>query len=106
MTNQPEIFIVEASQPSVEINAGVNVELQVVEPAPASVLEVSVPGPQGPTGPEGPTGPPGPSSLSGLDDVDLSGKTNGSVLYYSAAIGKVVADDINTLVTLTDGGNF
>lgn len=71
------------------------VELQV--PAQPAVVEVVTPGPQG---------PPGPSTLSGLSDVDTTGKVNQSVLYYDADSGQWKGDDINTVVTITDGGNW
>lgn len=45
-------------------------------------------------------------ALSGLTDVDVSGKTNGSVLVYDGNSQKFVANSSSTLTTLTDGGNF
>jgi hypothetical protein len=44
--------------------------------------------------------------LQDLTDVLATNKTNGSVLIYDAATSKFVADDVNTKITLTDGGNF
>jgi hypothetical protein len=44
--------------------------------------------------------------LQDLTDVMATNKTNGSVLIYDAASAKFVADDVNTKITLTDGGNF
>jgi hypothetical protein len=46
------------------------------------------------------------SSLEGLTDVDVSGKQDNSVLYYNLASNKWKGDDVSTLVSLTDGGNF
>lgn len=44
--------------------------------------------------------------LQDLTDVVATNKTNGSLLIYDATSGKFVADDVNTKITLTDGGNF
>ena len=44
--------------------------------------------------------------LQDLTDVATTNKTDGSVLIYDAARAKFVADDVNTKITLTDGGNF
>jgi hypothetical protein len=44
--------------------------------------------------------------LQDLTDVMATNKTNGSVLIYDAASAKFVADEVNTKITLTDGGNF
>lgn len=52
MTNQPQIFITETAQPSIEVAAGVNAELQVLQPSAPATIEVSVPGPQGPLFPK------------------------------------------------------
>ena len=55
----------------------------------------------------GPQGPPAPAyGLGDLTDVNTTAKTAGSVLYYDASSGKWKGDDINTVTTLTDGGNF
>lgn len=75
----------------------------VVGQTETQVVEVVTAGPQGPPGP---TGPPGSTTLAALTDVDVTQKTEASVLYYKTTAGKFVADDINTLTTLTDGGNF
>jgi hypothetical protein len=39
-------------------------------------------------------------------DVDVGGKVNNSLLYYSAASQKFKADSSTTTLTITDGGNF
>ena len=57
-------------------------------------------------GPQGPIGPAGPSHFADLLDVNVAAKVNNSVLYYNQTSAKFVADDVNTVVTLTDGGNF
>lgn len=80
-----------------EVEANV-VELQA--PAQPAVVEVLTPGPAGPPGPAGTT------QLSGLTDVDVAAKTDKSVLYYDAAAGEWKGDDLQTIVTLTDGGNW
>lgn len=48
----------------------------------------------------------GSSALNQLTDVSEIAKVEGSVLYYSAGAGKWKGDNIQTIVTLTDGGNF
>ena len=48
----------------------------------------------------------GSSTLADLTDVDTTLKVNASVLYYKSSVSKFVADDVNTIITLTDGGNF
>lgn len=71
-----------------------------------------VAGAAGPTGPQGPQGVPGTdaggalTSIGGIPDVDITSKTDTSVLYYNAATAKFRADNINTILTLTDYGNF
>ncbi len=56
----------------------------------------------------GPQGPPGGSAtaLGELADVDTAQRVDRSVLYYNAAQEEFVADAIETIITLTDGGNF
>jgi len=45
-------------------------------------------------------------SLGDLNDVVTTDKTDGSVLYYDSSTSTFKADDINTKLTLADGGNF
>jgi hypothetical protein len=71
----------------------------VVTVPSTSVVTAITQGPQGATGAS-------VSYLSELNDVNVSAKTDGSVLYYDAAASKFLADEINTKITLTDGGNF
>ena len=56
----------------------------------------------------GPQGAPlsGTIVLADLNDVDTSAKVANSVLYYDATNSTWRGDDINTVITLTDGGNF
>ena len=53
---------------------------------------------------------PGPKEtigkLSSLNDVDVSEKVDSSVLYYDGGSDTFKADDLNTIITITDGGNF
>lgn len=48
----------------------------------------------------------GVSELGDLLDVNTNSKVEKSVLYYSSSAGKFLADNIETTITLTDGGNF
>lgn len=50
----------------------------------------------------GPQGPAGPSGLV----VDTTAKVDKSVVYYDAGAATFKADNIWTVITLTDGGNF
>ena len=94
-----------------------------IEPGPVvETIDVAVVGPQGPagspglTGGQGATGPAGgqgatgpaggATALSDLTDVDVNSKVNKSVLVWNEATGKFTANDQNTTITLTDGGNF
>lgn len=83
-----------------EVSVGVDVNAQ------PQVVEIGVIGPQGPQGPIGPVGPPGSNTLANLTDVNVNAKVNNSVLYYDQSSSKFVANDVNTIVTITDGGNF
>jgi len=60
------------------------------------VVTAITPGPQG----------PGVSALADLQDVDVTGKENQGLLYYSTATAKFTVDGTNTVLSLTDGGNF
>jgi hypothetical protein len=44
--------------------------------------------------------------LGDLANVNDTAKVTGSVLYYDAATSTWRGNDINTVITLTDGGNF
>lgn len=92
----PQVIITEVATNVVEVQA----------PAAPAVVQVAVEGPQGPPGPQGPAGADGVTTLAALNDVNVSGKVNQSVLYWDQASGKWRGDDINTVVTITDGGNF
>lgn len=45
-------------------------------------------------------------ALGDLTDVNAGDKTDGSVLYYDSSSSSFKADDVNTKLTLADGGNF
>jgi hypothetical protein len=47
-----------------------------------------------------------PSALGDLSNVDDATKVDLSVLVYNESEGKFVANDVNTIITITDGGNF
>jgi hypothetical protein len=80
---------------TVEINdAGTVV---VAEPT-REVVEVVTVGPQGPSSPVG--------EFGDIPNVDTSAVVDKSVLYYDAASGMWRGDDIQTVLTLTDGGAF
>lgn len=106
---------------------GSQVILEVVDEGQVEVVELLVQGQQGPmgatgvqgpvgatgvqgligvTGPQGVTGATGASHFADLLDVNVTGKVDSSVVYYDETSEKFLADDINTVVTLTDGGNF
>ena len=83
--------------------------LEIIDEGQVQIIELIEPGPQGPAGPAGATGATGAagaSHLANLLDVNVTAKVNNSVLYYNQASEKFIADDINTVVTITDGGNF
>jgi hypothetical protein len=48
----------------------------------------------------------GSATFANLTDVDVAQKTDQAVVYYSAASAKFKADGTNTILSLTDGGNF
>lgn len=79
---------------------------QVIEvQAPGTPLTVQVTT-AGPQGPRGLAGDSSSSTLAGLTDVNVAAKVAGSVLYYDSVSGQWKGDDINTVVTITDGGHF
>lgn len=72
--------------------------IEVQTPAAPVTVEVVTAGPQGPAGYVG--------ALGDITDVETAGAVNKSVLYYDAASSVWRGDDINTVVTITDGGGF
>ena len=75
--------------------------IEVQAPGAPLVVEVATAGPQGPQGQQGPA-----ALLEQLGDVEVTAREQGSVLYYDAVSGKWQGNNINTVVTLTDGGGF
>lgn len=73
--------------------------VQVVASSAPQIIEIGVVGPQGPPG-------GGSSSLSDLTDVNIAAKVDKSILVYDQSSQKFIANDVNTIVTITDGGNF
>lgn len=70
----------------------------VVESSTASTVEIVTAGPQGPVSPV--------ASFGDIPDVDTSAAVANSVLYYDAISEMWKGDDINTIITITDGGGF
>ena len=83
-----QVVITEISEQAIELTTA----------AQPLTVEVQTAGPQGPPAP--------PYPLGDLTDVNATGKVANSVLYYDAISGKWKGDDINTVISLTDGGNF
>lgn len=50
--------------------------------------------------------PSGGISIENLIDVNASAKVAGSVLYYDGSNNRWTGSNVNTLISLTDGGNF
>ena len=88
-TSTGQVLVTEVAEQTIEI----------ISPTAPLTVEVQTAGPQGPPLSEVLT-------LEGLVDVDATAKVNASVLYYDTAAGKWLGNDINTVVTITDGGNF
>lgn len=102
---------VTTTEATVSVTEGDGVVIIATPPASAQVVVVASPsGPQGPAGPTGPQGPPGAgggsTTLATLTDVDVTGKVDGSFLVYEEDVAKFKADNTNTVLTLTDFGNF
>lgn len=95
MTNIVEV----ASTGQVVVTEVANQTIEVVSPTAPLTVEVQTAGPQGPPLSE-------VLRLADLADVNVTGKVASSVLYYDTTSGKWLGNDINTVVTLTDGGNF
>ena len=73
--------------------------IELTTAAQPLLVEVQTAGPQGPPISE-------VLNLGDLANVDESAKVANSVLYYDATSSSWKGDDINTIVTITDGGNF
>ena len=68
----------------------------VAPPSGAPQLSIVTAGPAISTG----------GTFAALADVDASDKANKSVIYYDSSSGKYKADSTETLITISDGGNF
>jgi len=75
--------------------------VEITTPGTPALVEIAVEGPQGIQGPPGSATP-----LSGLPDVNTQSAVDKSVLFYDAATQLWVGNDVNTTITLTDGGAF
>ena len=51
-------------------------------------------------------GPQGPTFSSSNLSMNDSAKVDGSVIYYSSSAGEYKADNLQTILSLVDGGNF
>jgi hypothetical protein len=72
------------------------IEVQV--PAQPALVEVATAGPQGPTATV--------AGLNDLSDVNTTAKVAKSILYYDAESGEWKGDSAQTILTVTDYGNF
>lgn len=84
-----QVIVTEVAEQAIEISTA----------AQPLLVEVQTAGPQGPPISE-------VLNLGDLANVNDTAKLTGSVLYYDASTSSWRGDDINTLLTLTDGGNF
>ena len=81
---------VNETQNTISVNETTNT-VTVIEGG-TTIVRVATEGPQGPVG-------------AGFD-LDSSGKVDKSVVYYDSSAGQFKADNLQTILTLTDGGNF
>lgn len=81
----------------VDVTSG-GITTVVKSPASPVVIDVVTVGPQG--------GATSSQTFASLLDVDVTGLTDQAVVYYSSASAKFKADGTNTILSLTDGGNF
>jgi len=75
----------------------------VVAVPSTSVVELITEGPQGPPGPMGSADN---LTFAQLVDVNVTNKVDQAVVYFNAGDAKFKADGLNTILSLTDGGNF
>ena len=78
--------------------------VEITTPGTPALVEIAVEGPKGIQGPQGIPGTAVP--LGALPDVNLQTAVDNSILVYDATTQTWVGKEINTTVTLTDGGNF
>lgn len=92
MSNSVEVT---GTQQVVVTEVATNV-VEVAAPAAPAVVEVTTTGPQGPA----------LSTLNDIGDVNTTGKVAKSILYYDAESGEWKGDSLQTIITVTDYGNF
>ena len=51
-------------------------------------------------------GPQGPKGDAGSIDIDTTNAVEGSVLTFDSSNNKIIANNVNTITSLVDGGNF
>jgi hypothetical protein len=78
----------------------------VTAPRVTQSVAVITEGPQGPQGPQGPAVSAEDLYFAQLQDVNVADRVDQAVVYYSSASAKFKADGTNTILSLTDGGNF
>lgn len=88
VTSTGQVVVTEVATQSVE----------VFTPAAPLTVEIHTQGPQGNAAPV--------YGLGELADVNTAGKVSNSVLFYDAAAGQWKGNDINTITSITDGGNY
>lgn len=96
----PDVVTIQTTTSQATVDVTEVGEVQVVEVSVSEspgIIEIGVIGPQG---------PPGAVVLGDLDDVNVIGKVDKSVLVYDSSTDCFVASDANTITTITDGGNF
>ncbi len=76
------------------VNITTNQNTVTVQEGDATTVTVATQGPQGAT-----------FSSTNLSMND-SAKVDGSVIYYSSSAGEYKADNLQTILSLVDGGNF
>ena len=78
-------------------------EVQIVEVSVSSapvIVETGIVGPQGPKGSDGYL------TIEQMEDVNVTGRVDKSVVVYNASENMFTVNSIHTIETITDGGNF
>lgn len=70
--------------------------IEITSPTAPLTVEVQTAGPQGPP----------VTALNDIGDVNTTAAVDKSVLYFDQATSTWRGNDINTITTITDGGNF
>jgi hypothetical protein len=89
VTSTGQVVVTEVAEQAIELTTA----------AQPLVVEVQTAGPQGPQGPP-------VAALNDIGDVDAAAPVNNSVLYFDTATGSWRGNDVNTITTITDGGNY